>query len=60
MKITKELATSLAKEVCKNMHPNDVYCYAENEMARRFQTRYEYSELEWEYGERYDYIFNQD
>lgn len=56
--VSLELARNLAKEVVKDMHPNDVYFYAEEAMSRRFMRKYHLEDLREEYEERYDYIFD--
>jgi hypothetical protein len=55
--VSVTLARNLAKEVVKDMHPNDVYFFAEEAMSRRFMRKYNLEALREEYEERYDYIF---
>jgi len=56
--VSLELARNLAKEVVKDMHPNDVYFYAEEAMSHRFMRKYNLECLKEEYEEKYDYIFD--
>lgn len=58
--VSVNLARNLAKEVVKDMHPNDVYFFAEEAMSRRFMRKHTLETLKEEYEERYDYIFTQE
>lgn len=46
----------LAKEICKDLHPNEVYELAEKYLAQQFADS-SVEELQEEYEERYDYVF---
>lgn len=50
------LYTSLAKEICKDLHPNEVYEIAEDYLTRKLMNT-SIQELKDEYEERYYYVF---
>jgi len=51
--------SSLAKEICKDLHPNEVYEIAEKYLASKFSLT-PMRQLKEEYEERYDYVFECD
>lgn len=46
----------LAKEICKDLHPNEVYEIAEEYLTSKFMSS-SLDELKQEYEERYYYVF---
>lgn len=50
------LYTSLAKEICKDLHPNEVYELAEEYLTRKLMSS-SLNEIKEEYEERYYYLF---
>lgn len=51
-----KIAEFLAKEVCKDLHPNEVYELAEEYLSICFKGC-TLEQLKEEYEERYDYVF---
>lgn len=50
------LYTSLAKEICKDLHPQEVYDIAEEYLTRKLMNS-SLEEIKEEYEERYYYVF---
>ena len=50
------LYTSLAKEICKDLHPQEVYDIAEEYLTRKLMNS-SLDEIKEEYEERYYYVF---
>jgi len=48
--------TSLAKEICKDLHPQEVYDIAEEYLIRKLMSS-SLNEIKEEYEERYYYLF---
>ena len=53
-----KIYSSLAKEICKDLHPNEVYELAEEYLASKFMSS-SLQDLKEEYEERYDYLFEE-
>lgn len=51
-----DFRSTLAKEICKDLHPNEVYELAEKYLANKFLNS-SFKDLKDEYEERYDYVF---
>jgi hypothetical protein len=52
------LHSFLAKEICKDIHPNEVYELAEEFLSQKLMNS-SLEELKEEYEERYDYVFEE-
>ena len=58
--VSHKIAYLLAKEVCKDLHPNEVYELAEDALTETFMNKFNLDTLKEEYEERYDYVFECD
>jgi predicted PolB exonuclease-like 3'-5' exonuclease len=55
--VPAKTAEMLATEVCKDLHPDEVYQIAQTALTEKFIRYYSIEDLKEEYEERYTYVF---